>query len=408
MLCGCLATYMIMTQVVKYFENQDASSIHYKEFNKVKENKYPTFSICIKGEDFYYKSFKDPLFEKFGIDSLQYGNILKGQTGFVNMYNPDEKLYQKVTKDFKYVSSINFTKLDFKLSDVVAGLDFIAYNENDTTHYRDNSNENGLKQLPFKLTFQSWEEKCFTRISNDQKEARRNYDFISLKTETLKAKEFENTQFKLIVHYPGQLIRSMHKPALAANFHGLKGIQSAAATSGVSVEELKLRDLFIQQVEVLKMRKDSHQPCDDRILDDDAKFIDEVIKKSGCIPVYLKPLTRDDAKYKECQSHEQFQKVYQALNNYKDTLRSYERPCVDMRVLVQEQLNEPLKNRHKEIDIKLTYNEGTYKEIINTRDFGMDSFWISVGGFVGLFLGYSISQIPDLIASVPDLFRKRD
>ena len=114
----------------------------------------------------------------------------------------------------------------------------------------------------------------------------------------------------------------------------------------------------------------------------------------------------DDAKYKECQSHEQFQKAYQALSNYKDTLRSYERPCVDMRVLVREQLNEPLKNRHKEIDIKLTYNEGTYQEIINTRDFGMDSFWTSVGGFVGLFLGYSISQVPDLIASIPDLFRK--
>ena len=191
MLCTCLATYMIMTQVVKFFENHDASSIHYKEFNKVKENKYPTFSICIDGEDFYYKNFEDPLFEKFGIDSLQYGNILKGQTGFVNMYNPKEKLYQKVTKDYKYVSSINFTKLDFKLSDVVAGLDFVAYNENHTIHYRDNSIENELKQLPFKLTFQSWKEKCFTRTSNDQKEARRNYDFISLKTETLKAKEFE-------------------------------------------------------------------------------------------------------------------------------------------------------------------------------------------------------------------------
>ena len=383
-----------MTQVVKFFENHDASSIHYKEFNKVKENKYPTFSICIEGENFYYKSFGDPLFEKFGIDSLQYGNILKGQTGFVKTYNPEEKFYQKVTTDFKYVSSINFTELDFKLSDIVAGLDFVAYNENHTTHYRDNSIENGLKQLPFKLTFQSWKEKCFTKISNDQKEARRDYDFISLKTEILKAKEFENTQFKLIVHYPGQLMRSMHKPALAASFFDL------------GVAELKLRDIFIQQVTVLKMRKNSNQPCDDKILDDDTKFIDEVIKKSGCIPVYLKPLALNDSKYKECQSQTQLQNVYQVLNNYKDTLLSYRPPCVDMRVLVREQLTEPLKNHHKEIDIKLTYNEGTYQEIINTRDFGMDTFWTSVGGFVGLFLGYSISQIPDLIASIPDLFRK--
>ena len=397
-----------MTQVVKYFENHDASSIHYKEFNKVKENKYPTFSICIEGEDFYYNSFENPLFEKFGMDSIQYGNVLKGQAGFVNVYDPKEKLYRKVTKDFKNVSSMNFTKLDFKLSDVVAGLDFVTYNENDTMHYRDISIENELKPFPFKLTFQTWKEKCFTRISKDQKDARRNYDFISLKAKTLTNKEFgEKTKFKLIVHYPGQLMRSMHKPALTASFYDLGGITSRGSPgSGISVAEVKLRDIVIQQVTVLKMRKNSNQPCDDKILDDDTKFIDEVIKKSGCIPVYLKPLALNDSKYKECQSQTQLQNVYQVLNNYKDTLLSYRPPCVDMRVLVREQLTEPLKNHHKEIDIKLTYNEGTYQEIINTRDFGMDTFWTSVGGFVGLFLGYSISQIPDLIASIPDLFRK--
>ena len=107
------------------------------------------------------------------------------------MYDPKEKLYRKVKKDFKYVSSMNFTKLDFKLSDVVAGLDFVTYNENDTMHYRDISIENDSKQFPFKLTFQTWKEKCFTRISNDQKDARRNYDFISLKADTLTMKEFE-------------------------------------------------------------------------------------------------------------------------------------------------------------------------------------------------------------------------
>ena len=77
-----------------------------------------------------------------------------------------------------------------------------------------------------------------------------------------------------------------------------------------------------------------------------------------------------------------------------------------MRVLVQDQQNEPLRNPQKEIDIKLIHNEGTHQEIVNTRDFGMDTFWITVGAFVGLFLRYSISHIPDLIAGIPDLFRK--
>ena len=396
-----MATYMIMTQVIKYLENHDASSIHYKEFNKIRENKYPTFSICIEGEDFYFKAFDDPLFEKLGIDSLQYSNILKGQSGFISKYNPEQKLYHKIPKDFNDVSSFNFTKLEFKISDIVTGLDFVAYNNNDTNQYRGVSIENGLEKLPFKLTFQTWKETCFTRIPYDGEQALRKYDFLSLRAETMKSERFKGTQVKLIVHYPGQLIRSMHKPALTASFRDLSGF-------GLStLVELKVREIFIQHVTVLKMRKNSNQPCDDTILDDDVKFIDTVVKKTGCIPIYLKSLISDDSRYKECQSQEQFQKAYQILNNNKNTLLSYEPPCVDMNVLIRDQLSEPLENQQKEIDIKLTYSERRYQEIINTRDFGMDTFWISVGGFVGLFLGYSISQIPDLIASIPDLFRKR-
>ena len=308
-----MATYMIMTQVIKYFENHDASSIHYKEFNKLRENKYPTFSICIEGEDFYFKNFDDPLFETLGIDSLQYSNILKGQTGFITKYNPEQKLYHKIPKDFNDVSSINFTKLDFKISDIVSGLDFVAYNNNHTKQYRGASIENGLEKLPFKLTFQTWKEKCFTRIPNDKKKSLRIYDFLSLNADTMKAKGFGGTQLKLIVHYPGQLIRSMHKPALAASFSDLSGLISLMAKV-----ELKVREIFIQHVTVLKMRKNSNQPCDDTILDDDVKFIDMVVKKSGCVPIYLKSLTSDDSRYKECQSPEQLQKVYHLLDNYKD------------------------------------------------------------------------------------------
>ena len=39
----------------------------------------------------------------------------------------------------------------------------------------------------------------------------------------------------------------------------------------------------------------------------------------------------------------------------------------------------------------------TYQEIVNERDFGFESFWSSVGGFVGIFLGYSLLEFPDLL-----------
>ena len=44
--------------------------------------------------------------------------------------------------------------------------------------------------------------------------------------------------------------------------------------------------------------------------------------------------------------------------------------------------------------------ERNYEEIINERDFGFESLWSTVGGFVGIFVGTSLSQVPNFIACV--------
>ena len=39
----------------------------------------------------------------------------------------------------------------------------------------------------------------------------------------------------------------------------------------------------------------------------------------------------------------------------------------------------------------------SYEEIINEREFGLESLWSTVGGFVGIFVGTSLSQVPSFI-----------
>ena len=51
----------------------------------------------------------------------------------------------------------------------------------------------------------------------------------------------------------------------------------------------------------------------------------------------------------------------------------------------------------KIFDFSFVSGETTYKEITNTRDFGFESFWSSVGGFVGIFVGYSIMNLSDVV-----------
>ena len=75
--------------------------------------------------------------------------------------------------------------------------------------------------------------------------------------------------------------------------------------------------------------------------------------------------------------------AYDYIRNYKDVHLSYEPPCLEMNVLAMYERN--LKQKWDEFAIKVTYLEETYQEIDNIKDFGFETFWSSVGGFVGIF-----------------------
>ena len=43
------------------------------------------------------------------------------------------------------------------------------------------------------------------------------------------------------------------------------------------------------------------------------------------------------------------------------------------------------------------YMDNRYLETTNQRDFGFEMFWTSIVSFVGLFMGFSLLQVPDLV-----------
>ena len=59
-----------------------------------------------------------------------------------------------------------------------------------------------------------------------------------------------------------------------------------------------------------------------------------------------------------------------------------------------QQTRVPLIGRD---DCQLMYDE-TYRETINREAFSLADLWSQVGGFVGIFVGYSIMQIPATVA----------
>ena len=51
---------------------------------------------------------------------------------------------------------------------------------------------------------------------------------------------------------------------------------------------------------------------------------------------------------------------------------------------------------HVELKVSISYSTETYQEINNVRDYDLETLWSSIGGFIGIFIGYSLLQVADL------------
>ena len=91
-----MSAYMTVTQSVEFLENRDSSSVSYHHFNQDSSDLYPTFSICLKGKDIYWKN-EEFLYDRAGITSAEYIEILKGN-GF--RYEINEKTLLSEKKSF--------------------------------------------------------------------------------------------------------------------------------------------------------------------------------------------------------------------------------------------------------------------------------------------------------------------
>ena len=70
-------------------------------------------------------------------------------------------------------------------------------------------------------------------------------------------------------------------------------------------------------------------------------------------------------------------------------------PCVQMEI--SSKFDREEENGWDEPRIKFMYEDRDYEEIQNTKAFDLESFVSGVGGFIGIFLGCSILQLPELL-----------
>lgn len=79
----------------------------------------------------------------------------------------------------------------------------------------------------------------------------------------------------------------------------------------------------------------------------------------------------------------------------------YIAPCDQMDVI--SSVNAYKQEINKKLKLKIIFNLLTkkYEEVQNLRAYGMDSLWAEVGGYIGIFLGYSILHVIELMLMLP-------
>lgn len=119
----------------------------------------------------------------------------------------------------------------------------------------------------------------------------------------------------------------------------------------------------------------------------------------GCFPPYWRNILGTSSSLTECRSPEQLSRLHDLTKDYKKIWEGRNVPCIDMfhsampAVGVQNDVNICKKCVYFEI----MYVDQYYEEITEIKDFGFEDFISNIGGFIGIFLGYSMMQIPHLL-----------
>ena len=369
---------MVLIQGLKFTNNEDSSSISYKSFNKNPGDEYPTFSICLLSTPWHKLQhiFDADLIEKHAISSIEWNKLIKGYTIERNIWNT--KL------DFSNFSSVEHYDFSLELDSLLKlfvnkAIEFETKNETQTRSYGKYNKEN--ESWPFFLSYEDPDTRCFTRKDTLETGLVRKSDRMWMDLNYLKMTKIS---IHVYIHHTGQLIRSLGTP-----YFKMYGMELDNLNSKITLK--------LSHVSVLRKRANAKIPCDQNLQDDDKRFLEEVIKQVGCVPSYWKTLVTNIDNLKTCRTSKEMSEIFYYLSNKDEIMSLYDQPCNYMKVSVGA-LQQPYYLNYILMD--LAYMDESYQEFINAREFGFESFWAGVGGFVGMFLGYSFLQIPDTLAEL--------
>ena len=372
---------MTEKETSRYFQNHDVSSVRFKQFARSPEDTYPTFSFCI-GDDQTSDEKDGRLFSYFNEDIAQILPVAKyySYSQFAHLLQGKQVVNEHGTIDFRNISQHYTNTFFIELEMLYQGIEFKRENKSKNLYL--NADNNRKTRLPFYVSYQDSHTVCITRNEDNEGGIIRTEDVLTLEKEKLQ-KFHEMVVLKIFSHHPGQLLRNFDTPIFQSTIKDLDWKKPAMTFKTTHVS-------------IVRKRPNGRYPCNIDLIDDDQHFIKKVSEDIGCVPTYFKNILRAKYKLPICESPDALRKAHELLDDFSQIQATYQPPCNEL--MSTNMFDQQKKAFGKEyLILKFKYMDRNYLEVKNQREFGFESFWSTVGGFIGIFIGTSLIQVPNLI-----------
>ena len=203
------------------------------------------------------------------------------------------------------------------------------------------------------------------------------------------------------IHHENQLVR---------NFGGTGSPRSWVIALNLQKEyrnDSNYIELVINSIQILTKRNDANANCDNGLDDEDSHWMQTASRTAGCIPAYWRrfsKLWKDSLGLKYCKTYEQYKQVADLIDRRWTITTKYDPPCNKMTTMSHAYTARPFDSAKNKIYndlqliiIEILYKTDEYQEIINKKAFDRESLFCQVGGYIGIMLGVSFLQLPDIL-----------
>ena len=330
--CFIVVVFMVSIWFKKYLKDEDLCLVDYIDFENSTEIEHPELSFC------FVHPFLDQNLEKFGVDSNEYVEHLKGETFIENLTKID---YTNVTLNLEeYYTSTSITYENGEYSFIDADI---------------HQTFNGFWYDPFV--------KCFSVYS---------------KKLNMPDVKFVSHRFKLeMFQYFKQTFVKFHGRTQFLLGDSVKFLSSDEnATNGIIIS------LMITKVEILKRRNKGSSPCLSNLKNWDELALLKYTNDIGCSAPYHGSYQT----FPVCSTANELKRWLKMLPMVKTNREG--QPCQVMPRITYDVLKVPTMN--KELEITIGYPKEA-KVITQSRAVDVDALIGNIGGYIGLFLGMLIT-----------------